>query len=77
VLRIEASVTIDGSRTAEEGAHLRWFIASDATRGRGVGRALLREALAFCDERGAQWGREVNEQLFVRRAPGGAGAGGA
>ncbi len=111
--RIEASIAIDGLHAAEEGAHLRWFIASDATRGRGVGRALLREALAFCDrrgdgprygrtvlwtfdalhaarhlyeehgftlartQRGAQWGREVNEQLFVRRAPGGAGAGGA
>lgn len=107
--RIEGSIAIDGLHAAEEGAHLRWFIASEAARGSGVGRALLGEALAFCDalgygrtflwtfdalhaarhlyerhgfalartQRGAQWGREVNEQLFVRPAPGRADAGGA
>lgn len=50
--RVEASIAIDGRDGHGEGAHLRWFIASDAVRGRGLGRALLSEALAFCDERG-------------------------
>ena len=31
-------------------AHLRWFIVSDAARGRGVGRRLMRKALTFADE---------------------------
>ncbi len=33
--RVEGSLAIDGSRAATEGAHLRWFIASDAVRGTG------------------------------------------
>jgi GNAT superfamily N-acetyltransferase len=49
---IEGSVAIDGSKAAHEGAHLRWFICSDALRGQGVGRRLLQEALAFADQRG-------------------------
>ncbi|MBL8384647.1 MAG: GNAT family N-acetyltransferase [Burkholderiales bacterium] len=49
---IEASVVIDASHHAADGAHLRWFIASDRTRGSGVGTRLLAEALAFCDARG-------------------------
>lgn len=100
--RIEGSIAIDGSHAAEDGAHLRWFIVSEAARGSGAGEALLRTALAFCDERGyarchlwtfdslhaaahlyrkhgfevlrtergTQWGREVNEQLLQRPAPG-------
>lgn len=95
---IEGSIAIDGSHASEQGAHLRWFIASDALRGRGAGNALLDAALRFCDgagyrsiylwtfdelhaarhlyekrgfrlmrtQRGSQWGKEVNEQMFVR-----------
>jgi GNAT superfamily N-acetyltransferase len=95
---VEGSIAIDGSRHADDGAHLRWFIASDRTRGSGTGTRLLRAALAFCDERryeciylwtfddlhaarhlyekhgfrlassqrGSQWGKEVNEQRFIR-----------
>ena len=48
---IEASIAIDGQHAAEEGAHLRWFIASDATRGSGIGQRLLTAALDFCHER--------------------------
>ena len=40
--KVEASVVIDGLHAATEGAHLRWFIASDKLRGSGLGNALLR-----------------------------------
>ena len=94
---IHGSVAIDGAHHLESGAHLRWFIASDESRGKGVGSQLLGAALAFCraqayrriylwtfeglhaarhlyekhgfklsrSQRGAQWGKEVNEQLFT------------
>lgn len=97
---IEGSIAIDGSHHHSDGAHLRWFITSDATRGQGVGARLLQAALTFCEargyalvylwtfeglhaarhlyekngftltrtQRGAQWGKEVNEQLFTRRS---------
>lgn len=96
--RIEGSIAIDGSNAAGHGAHLRWFITSDRTRGTGVGQQLLAAALQFCadrghhkvylwtfdelpaarhlygkhgfrlvrTQRGSQWGREVNEQLYER-----------
>jgi GNAT superfamily N-acetyltransferase len=48
---IEASIAIDGSHAAKEGAHLRWFIASDATRGSGIGTELMTLAMAFCATR--------------------------
>ncbi|UCE32819.1 MAG: GNAT family N-acetyltransferase [Burkholderiales bacterium] len=50
--RVEGSIVIDGSRAATDGAHLRWFIASDALRGQGAGHALLRTALGFSDALG-------------------------
>ncbi len=50
---IEGSVAIDGAHAADSGenagAHLRWFITSDALRGQGLGRQLLLRALAFAD----------------------------
>lgn len=46
---IEGSVVIDGAHAEDEGAHLRWFITSDAVRGQGIGRQLLAQALAFAD----------------------------
>lgn len=49
---IEGSIVIDGTHAQETGAHLRWFITSDALRGRGVGRQLLERALAFSDSCG-------------------------
>jgi GNAT superfamily N-acetyltransferase len=45
------SIAIDGSRSCNEG-HLRCFILAPEARGRGFGRCLLDEALAFCRERG-------------------------
>ena len=49
--QIEASIAIDGSHAASDGAHLRWFIASDATRGSGIGSELMTLAMAFCQSR--------------------------
>jgi GNAT superfamily N-acetyltransferase len=46
--RIEGSLAIDGQHAWEEGAHLRWFIASEKLRGKGVGDALLDDAIRFC-----------------------------
>lgn len=49
--RVEGSIAIDGARAGAEGAHLRWFILSDALRGRGMGRRLMQEAVDFCRQR--------------------------
>jgi GNAT superfamily N-acetyltransferase len=49
--RIEGAVAIDGRHAPNEGAHLRWFIVSDALRGQGVGRPLLETAIAFCRQK--------------------------
>jgi len=53
--RIEGSIVIDGAGAETAGAHLRWFIASDALRGRGAGRRLIGTALDFC--RARKYGR--------------------
>jgi GNAT superfamily N-acetyltransferase len=47
--RTTGSITVDGSdpKPQEGLLHLRWFILAASTRGRGVGRALLDESLAF------------------------------
>ena len=50
--RVEGSIFIDGIHAAGEGAHLRWFILSDALRGRGLGRELVKRAVDFCRHRG-------------------------
>lgn len=50
--RIEGAIVIDGIDAENEGAHLRWFIVSDALRGKGVGRKLMDKAMAFCRGRG-------------------------
>jgi DNA-binding MarR family transcriptional regulator/GNAT superfamily N-acetyltransferase len=50
--RIVGSVAIDGEDLGAPNAHLRWFILDEELRGAGVGRRLLSNALAFCDERG-------------------------
>lgn len=46
--RIEGAITIDGVHAAHEGAHLRWFIMSDALRGQGIGNRLIDAAVDFC-----------------------------
>jgi GNAT superfamily N-acetyltransferase len=74
--RIEGSITIDGGHASDDGAHLRWFIMSDALRGRGLGSRLidaarhLYERAGFrlvAEQRGTQWGKDVNEQRFELR----------
>lgn len=50
--RVEGSIAIDGAGALTEGAHLRWFILSDALRGQGVGNRLMQEAVGFCRRRG-------------------------
>ena len=49
---LQASITIDGLHGADQGGRLRWFIASEACRGTGLGRHMLERALAFCRARG-------------------------
>jgi GNAT superfamily N-acetyltransferase len=46
------AITIDGIDADTAGAHLRWFVVGGRTRGRGLGRELMRRADAFCRERG-------------------------
>lgn len=46
------TVAIDGEGLGANVSQLRWFIVDDSARGTGLGRRLLREALAFCDNAG-------------------------
>ena len=50
--QVKGSITIDGVDADGQGAHLRWFIVSDAIRGRGVGNRLMNEAMNFCKSKG-------------------------
>ena len=50
--RVEGSIALDAAKADAEGAHLRWFIVSDALRGQGMGRRLLGAALDSCRQRG-------------------------
>ena len=47
--RIVGSISIDGEDLGAGVAHLRWFVVDANCRGLGLGRALLRAALDFCD----------------------------
>jgi len=49
--RVEASISIDGIDADSKGAHLRWFIASDAARGKGIGGRLMKLAMDFCRQK--------------------------
>lgn len=52
--RLDGSITIDVSGGGELGAHLRWFIVSDKARGSGLGKVLMRRAIAHCDALGVE-----------------------
>lgn len=49
---IEGSIVIDGLHGRDQGAHLRWFMVSEALRGKGVGNRLIGTAVDFCRGRG-------------------------
>lgn len=48
--RIVGSIAVDGEDLGTGISHLRWFIVDDDVRGTGLGRQLLKTALAFSDE---------------------------
>lgn len=50
--RVDGSITIDALHADTEGAHLRWFIMSDALRGAGVGNQLIDAAIDHCRRSG-------------------------
>lgn len=43
------SITLDVSGGGERGAHLRWFVVSEAARGTGLGKLLMQKAIEHCD----------------------------
>ena len=49
--RIEGSIIIDGIDAQTKGAHLRWFIVSDAYRFQGTGSRLMNTAIDFCESK--------------------------
>ncbi len=51
-VRIEGSLSIDGQDLGENCAHLRWFIISDALRGKGAGAVLMQAAMDHVDRMG-------------------------
>ncbi|MBC8138288.1 MAG: GNAT family N-acetyltransferase [Fibrella sp.] len=47
---LAGSVAVDGSQDERPGwARLRWFLLDPRFQGRGIGKSLIRDALAFCD----------------------------
>jgi len=71
--KIQGSIAIDGSHAEEEGAHLRWFIASEETRGTGIGSRLMDHAMEHCIAQGFRrvylWtfeGLEVARHLYEK-----------
>lgn len=51
---VAGAIFVDGGEpeAGELGAHLRMFILDDRFRGKGIGRDLMRRAIAFCDDHG-------------------------
>lgn len=47
--QIDGSIIIDGAHAGTHGAHLRWFITTDAIRGQGLGAQLLAKAIDFVE----------------------------
>jgi GNAT superfamily N-acetyltransferase len=52
--RVEGAIAIDSKHTDTKGAHLRWFIVSEALQGRGLGQQLVQTAIEFCKHQGYQ-----------------------
>jgi GNAT superfamily N-acetyltransferase len=49
---VRGGIVVDGRQVDDRGAQLRYFILDPALHGNGFGRALLRDAMAFCDRQG-------------------------
>lgn len=47
--RLAGTVTLDVGGGGPEGAHLRWFMVSDAERGSGLGKQLIARAVSHSD----------------------------
>ncbi|OIW35253.1 hypothetical protein CONLIGDRAFT_48151 [Coniochaeta ligniaria NRRL 30616] len=66
--RIVGTIWIDGEDLGEGVGHLRGFILDDSVRGRGLGRKLMDEAMAFVDKVGFKEVRlRTARQLTVAR----------
>jgi GNAT superfamily N-acetyltransferase len=50
--KLLGSIALDATGGGDKGAHLRWFIVSDAARGTGLGARLMAETMRFAEERG-------------------------
>jgi DNA-binding MarR family transcriptional regulator/GNAT superfamily N-acetyltransferase len=50
---VVGSIAIDRSHSPRA-AHLRWFLVTQESRGAGLGRQLLSDALAYCDGNGVE-----------------------
>ncbi len=50
--RFTGSVAIDGRKGSTEGARLRWFIVVPDLQGTGIGKALMDQAVKFCETKG-------------------------
>jgi len=48
---VEASLSIDRTSESANIAHLRWFVVSDALRGKGAGNRLMLEAMNFSNSK--------------------------
>ncbi len=46
--KLTGSIVVDGIHRYSHGAHLRWFIISPESQGKGIGNVLLGEAVDFC-----------------------------
>jgi GNAT superfamily N-acetyltransferase len=49
---IAGAIVIDGINANTKGAHLRWFVVAPEYQGKGLGKRLLEEAIAFCKKMG-------------------------
>ena len=49
--RLQGSIAIDAIHADTQGAHLRWFMVAPENHGKGIGKRLLEEAVAFCGDR--------------------------
>lgn len=49
--KIQGSIIIDGIKSNELGARLRWFIIDSDYQGKGMGNILMNKAIKFCKDK--------------------------